>query len=83
MLLTASSCKTSPLVEYRVIKPPSVLLNPCPVADYSIKTNGDLALSFIDLQTKYSICSSKVNSIIYFYDSEQSLGDREVLTISP
>lgn len=49
--------------------PPNTLLQPCPDYVLDIKTNGDMVLSLIELNTQYYLCSTKVQSIIDFYSS--------------
>jgi hypothetical protein len=62
-----TSCvKTVYKTEVSYIKPeiPDSVLESCsPMPSDSIKTNGDLLMSYITLQSLYSICSSKVSSI--------------------
>lgn len=70
LLLTAmliSGCvKTVTETKVQYVKPeiPQSLLDPCDqVSTEAIKTNGDLLMSYISLQTAYAICSAKVSSI--------------------
>ena len=60
------------VTEYKVIKPPETLLVPCPDVPLEMKTNGDMVMALIELNTQYFLCSMKVQSIILFY-SEQDV----------
>ena len=73
-LLLATSCCKKPAVqtvtEYKIIKPPDTLLTPCPDVPMEMKTNGDMVMTLIELNTQYFMCSLKVQSIIRFYNEE-------------
>ena len=67
VLLTAC-VTTKTVVETKIeyISPdiPKALLDPCDIApETSFSTNGELLMSYITLQSLYTICSSKVSSI--------------------
>lgn len=49
--------------EYVVPTLPKVLTDPCKDVEMSFATNGELLMSYIDLQSAYLECSAKVNSI--------------------
>lgn len=71
-LLVTSCCKQSvrTVTEYKIIKPPDSLLTPCPDVPMEMKTNGDMVMALIELNTQYFMCSLKVHSIIKFYDED-------------
>ena len=77
--LISGCVKTVTETKVQYIRPefPQSLLDPCdPVPTDSIKTNGDLLMSYISLQTAYAICSAKVSSIsniLSSYDSVYNL----------
>ena len=73
LLLATSCCKPSvrTVTEYQIIKPPETLLKPCPEVPLDMKTNGDMVMALIELNTQYFLCSMKVQSIILFYEDEK------------
>lgn len=55
---------TETKIQYVSPEIPQSLLEPCDlISQDSLKTNGDLLMSYISLQTSYAICSAKVSSI--------------------
>lgn len=76
-LSVTNCCKptTQTITEYKLIKPPDVLLTPCPDVKFDLKTNGDLVLELIELRTQYTLCSLKVHSLILFYSEESQIGE--------
>lgn len=60
-------------IEY--VKPtiPQSILEPCKTVDVAFETNGELLMSFIELQTAYLECSSKVYSISQILNSYDSI----------
>lgn len=74
MAVLNGCCKQTPTVqtitEYKVLKPPASLLTPCPEVPLEMKTNGDMVMTLIDLNTQYLICSMKIRSIISYYEQE-------------
>lgn len=68
--------KTVYKTEVKYAKPeiPDTMLAPCdPVPTDSIKTNGDLLMSYITLQSAYVICASKISSIKMILDSYNNI----------
>lgn len=62
--------------EIKYVKPeiPGTMLAPCDqVPNDSIKTNGDLLMSYITLQSAYIICASKVSSIQMILNSYNNI----------
>ena len=56
---------------------PESILSPCdnmPLSE-SIMTNGDLLMAYINIQSSYIICSSKVNSIANILKSYNKVYD--------
>lgn len=69
LLCVISGCSRT-VVEYRPITPPQSLLKPCKEVPIDIKTNGDMVLTIIDLQTSYSVCSLQMKALIDFFSQE-------------
>jgi hypothetical protein len=67
ILLVLSGCvETVYKTEVRYVRPeiPESIISPCEQITFNgIQTNGDLLMSYISLNSAYSICSAKVNSI--------------------
>jgi hypothetical protein len=40
-----------------------------------MKTNGDMVMTLIELNTQYYLCSMKVQSLIDFYSSSETFGE--------
>lgn len=65
--------------EIKYIKPdiPEAIISPCETVSINgIKTNGDLLMSYISLQSAYLICSSKINSIRLILESYDGIYDK-------
>lgn len=65
-MLISGCVKTVTETKIQYVSPeiPQSLLEPCDlISQDSLKTNGDLLMSYISLQTSYAICSAKVSSI--------------------
>lgn len=76
MMLISGCVKTVTETKIQYVHPeiPKSLLEPCsPIQVDSIKTNGELLMSYISLQTAYSICSTKVISISNILRSYNSI----------
>ncbi len=71
-------------IQYQYVRPeiPEAIISQCdPLPTTSIYTNGDLLMSYISLQSSYSICASKINSIrmiLQTYDEIYSSENSEV-----
>lgn len=63
------------VTEYKMVVPPQSLLQPCPQINVDMKTNGDMVMTLIELNTQYYLCSMKVQSLIDFYSSSETLGE--------
>ena len=72
----SEACLTITETKIQYVSPeiPQSLLEPCEsVPADSIKTNGDLLMSYISLQTAYAICSAKVSSISNILSSYEAV----------
>lgn len=67
ILLVLSGCaETVYKTEVKYVRPeiPASMISPCEAIPFDgIQTNGDLLMSYISLNSAYSICSAKINSI--------------------
>jgi hypothetical protein len=80
-MLISGCAKTVTETKIQYVSPeiPKSLLEPCDqIQQDSIKTNGDLLMSYISLQTSYAICSAKVNSISSILDSYNALYNLDI-----
>ena len=80
-MLVSGCVKTVTETKVQYISPeiPQSLLEPCDtISQDSIKTNGDLLMSYISLQTSYAICSAKVNSISNILNSYDTIYNLDI-----
>ena len=79
LLVISQSCCKQPSIqtvtEYKLIKPPSSLLTPCPHLEFDMKTNGDMVMALIEYNTQYYLCSMKVQSIIEYYNTNSFVSE--------
>lgn len=81
MMLISGCVKTVTETKIQYVSPeiPQSLLEPCDlISQDSIKTNGDLLMSYISLQTSYAICSAKVNSISSILNSYNAVYNLDI-----
>lgn len=81
MMLISGCVKTVTETKIQYVSPeiPKSLLEPCDlISQDSIKTNGDLLMSYISLQTSYAICSAKVNSISNILNSYNAVYNLDI-----
>lgn len=81
MMLISGCVKTVTETKIQYVSPeiPKSLLEPCDlISQDSIKTNGDLLMSYISLQTSYAICSAKVNSISSILNSYNAVYNLDI-----
>lgn len=71
-LFVSSCCQPTvqTVTEYKMVKPPASLLEPCPDVPLEVSTNGELVMSLVELRTQYFLCSLKMESIISFFSEE-------------
>lgn len=80
-MLVSGCVKTVTETKIQYVSPeiPQSLLDPCDqISQDSIKTNGDLLMSYISLQTSYAICSAKVNSISSILNSYNAVYNLDI-----
>lgn len=74
MAMGCAKTITETKVEYVKPEIPESLLSECdPLPSDSIKTNGDLLLAYISLQSSYALCSSKISSIKMVLESYDNI----------
>ena len=72
---------TETKVEYIRPEVPQAVISPCdPVPVNSFKTNGELLMAYISLQSSYVICASKVTSIANILESYNVIYTSELPT---
>lgn len=58
------------VVQTEYIYPPDTLLQPCSeLKELNFSTNGEMIMSLIQLSTDYTLCYSKMQSIINYVDN--------------
>lgn len=80
-MMMTSCAKTITQTEVKYIKPdvPDSIISPCDdMPLVSFKTNGELLMAYIELQTAYTICASKVSSISMILKSYNEVYNKNV-----
>ena len=73
LLIGCVKTRVETKIEYVHPTMPATLLSPCQTVEASFETNGELLMSYIELQTAYLECSSKVYSISQILNSYESI----------
>lgn len=78
MMTGCAKTITETKVEYIRPEIPDSVLSECEsIPSSDIKTNGDLLLAYISLQSSYAVCASKVSSIKMILQSYESVYSSE------
>lgn len=80
-MMMTSCAKTITQTEIKYVKPdiPDSIISSCDdIPLVSFKTNGELLMAYIELQTAYTICASKVSSISMILKSYNEVYNKNV-----
>lgn len=79
LLLGCKTIETKTEISYILPEIPEVIISPCDdIPLVSFKTNGELLMAYIELQTAYTICASKVSSISMILKSYNEVYNKNV-----